>query len=84
MTVIEILNARRAGLVAEPGTSNPYDGNITPVLAQMWRAGYRQMLADRLATSPARQAYLSQRHLSQPRDPPVGVNAEPVTRRRDR
>lgn len=62
MTVIEILNARRAGLAAPLGAANPYDGNTTPVLAQMWRAGYRQMLADRLATSPARQAYLAAAH----------------------
>lgn len=58
-TTDETLRARREGRTAEIGAANPYDGDTTPVLARVWRAGYREMLADRLRTSPARQQYLA-------------------------
>lgn len=64
-TKAELIEARQAGLAAEPGASNPYAGLELPTLGLMWRHGYRQMLADRLATSPARQAYLQNRDRAQ-------------------
>ena len=45
------------GLAAAVGAANPYYGQR--VNAAVWRAGYRRMLDAMLASSPARQTYLS-------------------------
>lgn len=55
-TVDEIRKAYAEGLANTPGAVNPYVGRI--VLAASWRAGYRKMLDEKVANSPARQAYL--------------------------
>jgi hypothetical protein len=44
------------GLAAEVGAANPYYGQR--VNAAVWRFGYRRMLDEKMANSPARQAYL--------------------------
>jgi hypothetical protein len=54
--VAEIKRAHVEGQAADVGAQNPYRGQI--VLAAVWRAGYRRMLDDMLANSPARQAFL--------------------------
>jgi hypothetical protein len=54
--VAELKRVHAEGRSAELGAQNPYYGRI--VLAAVWRAGYRRMLDDMLARSPARQAYL--------------------------
>jgi hypothetical protein len=55
-TVDEAKRVYAEGQAAEIGADNPYRGQM--VLASVWRAGYRKMLDDMLANSPARQAYL--------------------------
>ena len=54
--VAELKRVHAEGRTAEIGARNPYHGRI--VLAAVWRGGYRRMLDDMLANSPARQAYL--------------------------
>ena len=55
-TVAELKRVHAEGRAAPVGTSNPYRGRI--VLAAVWMGGYRRMLDDMLAKSPARQAFL--------------------------
>lgn len=55
-TVDEVKRVYAEGQAAEVGAENPYRGQI--VLASVWMTGYRRMLDDKLANSPARQAYL--------------------------
>ncbi|MCV6981435.1 hypothetical protein H7I53_14515 [Mycolicibacterium pulveris] len=52
----EIKRVHAEGLAAAVGTPNPYRGRRS--LAVAWMTGYRKMLDDMLANSPARQAYL--------------------------
>jgi hypothetical protein len=54
--VAELKRVYAEGQAAGVGNVNPYHGQI--VLASVWRAGYRRMLDDMLANSPARQVYL--------------------------
>jgi hypothetical protein len=54
--VAELKRVHAEGRAAELGADNPYRGRI--VLAAVWMGGYRRMLDDRMAKSPARQAYL--------------------------
>jgi hypothetical protein len=55
-TVAELKRVYAEGRAAKVGADNPYRGRM--VLAAVWRAGYRDMLDDMIANSPARQAYL--------------------------
>jgi hypothetical protein len=55
-TVEEAKRVQAEGRAAELGAPNPYRGRI--VLAAVWMGGYRRMLDDMLANSPARQAFL--------------------------
>jgi hypothetical protein len=55
-TVEEIKRVYAEGRAAKIGAANPYRGQM--VLASVWMSGYRKMLDDMLANSPARQAYL--------------------------
>jgi hypothetical protein len=54
--VDELKRVHAEGRAAQVGASNPYRGRI--VLAAVWMGGYRRMLDDMMANSPARQAYL--------------------------
>ena len=45
------------GRAAELGAANPYRGRI--VLAAVWMGGYRRMLDDRMAKSPARRRWVA-------------------------
>jgi len=54
--VAELKRIYLEGQAAELGAANPYHGQT--VLASVWRAGYRRMLDDAIANSPAMQAYL--------------------------
>jgi hypothetical protein len=54
--VAELKRAHAEGRAADIGDLNPYRGQI--VSAAVWRAGYRRMLEDAIANSPAMQAYL--------------------------
>ena len=49
--------ASAAGRSATVGDANPYSGQ--GVLADLWRAGYRAMLAQRIESGPARQRELA-------------------------
>jgi DNA/RNA-binding domain of Phe-tRNA-synthetase-like protein len=64
--VVELRRIRAEGMAAPVGAVNPYWGQL--VLAAVWRTGYRQMLDDMLANSPARQAYL--RRVARDRETP--------------
>jgi hypothetical protein len=55
-TIAELKTVHAEGRAAEVGAPNPYRGRI--VLAAVWMGGYRRMLDDMMAKSPARQAYL--------------------------
>lgn len=55
-TVAELKTAYAEGLAAKVGAENPYRSRMT--LAAAWRTGYRKMLDEMLANSPARQAFL--------------------------
>jgi hypothetical protein len=55
-TVDEVKRVYAEGQAAEVGAENPYRGQI--VLASVWMSGYRRMLDDAIANSPAMQAYL--------------------------
>jgi hypothetical protein len=55
-TVAELKRVRAEGQAADVGAGNPYYGRM--VLAAVWRGGYRRMLYERLAKSPARQSFL--------------------------
>jgi hypothetical protein len=54
--VEELKRIHAEGRAAPVGASNPYHGQR--VNAAIWRAGYRRMLDDAIANSPAMQAYL--------------------------
>src|SRR4051812_48270027 len=56
LRVAELKRVHAEGRAAKVGAANPYRGQI--VNAAVWRGGYRRMLDDKLAKSPARQAYL--------------------------
>jgi hypothetical protein len=56
-TVEDVLRVHAEGRAAGVGAANPYAGQ-TMVLAAVWLHGYREMLDDMLANSPARQAWL--------------------------
>lgn len=55
-SVDDVKRVYAEGRAAEVGSANPYRGQM--VLASVWMSGYRKMLDDMLANSPARQAYL--------------------------
>lgn len=55
--VAELKRIYAEGLAADVGTMNPYYGQM--VNAAVWRGGYRRMLDDKLANSPARQQWLA-------------------------
>jgi hypothetical protein len=57
--VDELKRIHAEGRAADVGAPNPYRGQL--VNAAVWRGGYRRMLDDMLAKSPARQAYLRRR-----------------------
>jgi hypothetical protein len=60
MTRVEELKRIYAeGQAAKIGAPNPYRGQI--VNAAVWMSGYRKMLDDMLANSPARRAFLRRR-----------------------
>jgi hypothetical protein len=65
VTVAELKRVHAEGRAAKVGAANPYRGRR--VLAAVWRSGYRKMLDDMLAMSPARQAYLRHRNTEGPR-----------------
>ncbi len=54
--VEELKRVYAEGQAAGVGDENPYRGRM--VLAAVWMGGYRRMLDDMLANSPARQAFL--------------------------
>jgi hypothetical protein len=54
--VAEVKRIRAEGLATEVGAANPYRGRV--VNSAIWRGGYRRMIHDKMASSPARQAYL--------------------------
>jgi hypothetical protein len=56
----EYVYALYEGSLAEPGDSNPYNGQSL-VLAKLWMRGYRRMLHVRIQTGPAMQRYLGAR-----------------------
>lgn len=58
-TVAELKSVHAEGRAAELGALNPYRGRV--VLAAVWMGGYRRMLEDMMANSPARQAFLRAR-----------------------
>jgi hypothetical protein len=62
--VAELKGIYAEGLAANVGAANPYYGQR--VNAAMWRAGYRRMLDEKMANSPARQAYLRARAAQKP------------------
>ncbi len=55
-TVDQIKRVYAEGRGAEVGAENPYRGHV--FLASVWMSGYRKMLDDKIANSPAMQAYL--------------------------
>jgi hypothetical protein len=55
LRVAELKRAHAAGWAAEVGARNPYYGQI--VLAAIWMGGYRRMLDETLANSPARRRW---------------------------
>ena len=54
--VAELKRIHAEGRAAGVGARNPYYGQR--VNAAVWRGGYRRMLDELLANSPARQAFL--------------------------
>jgi hypothetical protein len=57
--VVDVKRIYSEGQTAAVGAANPYYGQ--GVDAAVWRAGYRRMLDAMLASSLARQAFLTQR-----------------------
>jgi hypothetical protein len=55
--VAELKRIHAEGRSADLGARNPYRGRI--VLAAVWMGGYRRMLDDMMANSPARRAWLA-------------------------
>jgi hypothetical protein len=55
--VDELKRVRGEGLAADVGAANPYYGQI--VNAAVWRFGYRRMLDDKLAKSPAHRRWVA-------------------------
>jgi hypothetical protein len=54
--VDELKRIHAEGRAAHVGAANPYHGQL--VNAAMWMGGYRRMLDDMIANSPAMQPYL--------------------------
>jgi hypothetical protein len=55
--VQELKRVYTEGQAADVGASNPYYGQI--VNAAVWRGGYRHMLDDMIANSPARRRWVA-------------------------
>jgi hypothetical protein len=55
--VAEVQRIYAEGLAADVGAANPYYGQL--VNAAVWRFGYRKMLDEKMANSPAERAWLA-------------------------